>query len=167
MQKNSVPVRPLFYRFDLKPQAQERMRTRTFDSGKVVRYMPSSKYQLEINRLAQEQNALFEPFTGDLACIMSFRLPHRRHGDLDNLVKAVLDGMAPKYKDGRIELMGVFRSDKVIKKLHTEIFYEENCKPAIEVIIYKHNSRAWLARLCVSSVLAWERIYSWIISSNA
>ncbi len=166
---NLAPPIPLLFVFHVRGQAKERQRTRRFKSGAIGHYTPQSTVDFEnlINAQAMAQHNITEPFTADLAITIYFRVKHRRHGDIDNMVKSVLDGMQPVYKDGIMKRPGIFRNDKCIKKLSTEMFYELEAEPCIEVILHRHTSQPWIARLARNVILLAEKVSRWLGQSDS
>lgn len=81
-------------------------------------------YEQQISEYTAEQHQRFEPFEADLTMFVAFYFENRVHGDLDNCVKAIWDGM-----------QGVaFTNDKQIKEFHVSTTYGAR-KPRTEVII--------------------------------
>lgn len=124
--------RPLNFIFRLSPVPKGRNRMGHTKSGGVFMTRPTRtrNYEALIAEATALQYPLQSPLTCELIVFINFYMENRRHGDIDNLAKSVLDGM-----------QGVaFANDKQIKGLHMEIFFcnEEPCGvPRTEVILSK------------------------------
>lgn len=158
--KDIGPVFPLLYRFDLRPKAQERARTNKY--GYNYTPQPTRDYESEINAQAMAQHPLPEPFTADLAVVINLRFRDGRNGDIDNIAKSLLDGMSPRYQNAEMIRPGVWRTDKIIKKMHVEIFYDREAVPCSEVIVYRHHARPWANRLRSQVIWLWIKIADWL-----
>lgn len=124
------PAEPAYYTFNLRPRPKERPRFVPGKNGRVFTYTPARTRYYE-DRI-QEQTALQhpgeEPWTADLTAYVNLFLANRNHGDIDNLAKAILDGM-----------QGVaFKNDKSVKGLHVETYYitDKNAERS-EIILMK------------------------------
>lgn len=147
-QKDLGPDVPLVFCFALKPEPAKRLRSRITKQLKIQTWTPRETvdYENEINKLALQQHLIPEPFTARLELILNFRFQSERHGDIDNVVKAVLDGMQPKYRQDCVR-PGVFRNDFCIKRISAEIFYDRERLPELQVILQRYKSRPWSGRL--------------------
>lgn len=73
----------------------------------------SREYELLIEQMTDIQHPLDRPLEGDLIATVSFYIKNRVHGDLDNLLKSILDGM-----------QGVaFKNDKQIRGFNVHVYY--------------------------------------------
>ena len=61
---------------------------------------------------------------GDLAASINFFFDDNRHGDIDNLIKSVVDGL---------QYANAFDNDKQVKKVSAEIFYDEEERAEVEI----------------------------------
>lgn len=135
-------AQPAYYVFKLRPHPKERPRASTTKGkdgkikGKVWTPEETRAYELMIQSLCHEQHQWADPFEGRLTVFMNFFFADDNHGDIDNLAKAVLDGM-----------QGVaFKNDKQVRSLHLEIFdvredAEEDKAPRTEVVIMRYREK--------------------------
>ena len=147
--KDLGPDVPLVFYFAFKPEPAKRLRSRITKQLKIQTWTPRETvdYENEINKLALQQHLILEPFTARLELILNFRFQGERHGDIDNVEKAILDGFQPKYRDDKCTRPGVFRNDACVKKVHKEFFYDKQIESCVEVILRRHKSRPWSERL--------------------
>jgi len=130
--KNEGLDRPLNFIFRLNPVAKGRARAGITKAGGIFTTTPTRtrNYEALIKEATALQYPNSAPLTCELIAYINFFMENRRHGDIDNLAKAILDGM-----------QGVaFVNDKQIKGLHMELFFcnEEPCgSPRTEVILSK------------------------------
>lgn len=134
-----------FYRFLLKPEPKKRERTFIVRSKKTGRAAtvntkdPQTRwYEHQISLATEAQHPIDKPFESDLTLWISFFMADRTHGDLDNLCKALMDGM---------QAGSCFLNDKQVKSLHAELIFlnssDEICKtPRTEVIVLPHINRS-------------------------
>lgn len=126
---------PLNFIFRLAPVPKGRARAAITNRGGVYTTTPTRTRQYEalIAEATAEQYPYDAPITSELIAYVNFYLPSRKHGDIDNLAKAILDGM-----------QGVaFKNDKQIKGLHLELYFcnEESCgNPRTEVILMRRKA---------------------------
>jgi crossover junction endodeoxyribonuclease RusA len=120
------PIGPVYYNFPLRPRPKER--PRFVVQGKRRFAMTSRntrEYEGQIRQCAAVSHPLSEPFQGDLSVFINFQMPSRIHGDLDNMAKAILDGMEGV----------VFKNDRQIKSLHLGIAYVKDQEGKAEAIV--------------------------------
>lgn len=79
------------------------------------------------------QHSFPMPLEGALAMRLNIRFAQNRHGDFDNLEKALCDGMQKI----------AFKNDKQIKECHTTLFFDKNLPPTIEVMLAPWRRRTW------------------------
>lgn len=105
---------PCHYRFDMRPRPKERPRSvRVGNRIVVMKSKTSREYELLIEQMTDIQHPLDRPLEGDLIATVSFYIKNRVHGDLDNLLKSILDGM-----------QGVaFKNDKQIRGFNVHVYY--------------------------------------------
>lgn len=127
--------KPLNFIFRLPPVPKGRNRMGHTKTGGVFMTRPTRtrQYEARIAEATAEQYPLSEPITCELIVYINFYLATRKHGDIDNLAKAILDGM-----------QGVaFKNDKQIKGLHMELYFcneENNGSPRTEVILMRRRA---------------------------
>lgn len=127
--------KPLNFIFRLAPVPKGRNRMGHTKSGGVFMTRPTRtrQYEARISEATAEQYPHGFPLSCELIVYINFYLQGRKHGDIDNLAKAILDGM-----------QGVaFKNDKQIKGLHMELFFcnEEDCgSPRTEVILMRRKT---------------------------
>jgi Holliday junction resolvase RusA-like endonuclease len=155
-----LPAVSLYYLFDAKPMAWQRAVQMETAQGKEYHFNPSDGYERKLNRFANEQIPLAEPFTGPLAVVVNLRFQHGKHGDIDNTIKSIFDGLSPKTDKttGQWTRPGIWRSDKIIKKVTVEIFYEPDLEPCSEIIVYAHKPRRWTERVRIAALHWWTKI---------
>ena len=68
-----------------------------------------------------------EPVTRDVSLTIRVRVPDRRHGDLDNYIKAVNDS---------IEGI-VFENDKQIRRIDAEMVIDKD-RPGVDVVVHTY-----------------------------
>ncbi len=158
--KDIGPVYPLLYCFGLRPKAQERSRTNKY--GYNYTPQPTRDYESDINAQAMAQHPLPEPFTADIALVINLRFRDGRNGDIDNIIKSLLDGMSPKYQDAEMIRPGVWRTDKIVKRVTVEIFYDRDAAPCSEVIVYRHTPRTWANRLRIQIIGLYVKVCDWL-----
>lgn len=73
--------------------------------------------------------ARVQDLKGDLSISIDFYFADKRHGDIDNHIKAILDGL---------QYGGAFKNDRQVKRVEAEIFYEdeERAEIRLEEILY-------------------------------
>lgn len=113
----------LEYVFKIKPIPKGRPRAQVTKtkSGKtkIFAYTPerTKQYEYLIEEATDLQHTLDGALECDIDVTMAFFLSDRRHGDIDNLAKAILDGM-----------QGVaFKDDRQVKGLYLDIFFKSEC----------------------------------------
>ena len=122
---------PVSYLFPCHPMPKKRHRH--FSRGKRIistKDPVGRDYEDKIRSATALQHPEDFPFEGDLVGFMNFFFESRVHGDIDNLAKAVLDGMQDV----------AFVNDRQFKALHLEIFFFDELPPdehqeRIEVIL--------------------------------
>lgn len=122
---------PIYYRFDMRPLPKERARAFK-QRGRMRTFTPqrTKEYELLIEQATSLQHPFEQPLEGDLIANVNFYFENRIHGDLDNCLKAILDGM-----------QGVaFKNDKQIRGFNVHAFYfdeldEDERRERTEVII--------------------------------
>lgn len=130
-----------FYRFPIRPMPKERPRAKIIKvKGKIraVIYTPSTTehYEKQIGLATEFQHPIDQPYQGDLTAFICFFLSTRVHGDVDNLTKAILDGMNKV----------AFKDDKQIKSLHVDLIFtrdsdERDKQERTEVILMPHRNK--------------------------
>lgn len=132
VQSGQAIDKPITFVFRLAPVPKGRNRMGFTKKGGVFMTRPTRtrNYESLICEATAMQYPYQEPLTCELVAYVNFYLKNRAHGDIDNLAKAILDGM-----------QGVaFKNDKQIKGLHMELFFcnEETCgEPRTEVILMR------------------------------
>lgn len=108
-----------YFEFKLKPQVKERARAgvRKSESGKLSTFVhtpeKTRRYEERIGIMAKIQHGNV-PLLGPLIANINFYFEKDPDGDLDNYVKAILDGM----QQGK-----VFKNDKQIRGINAHVFY--------------------------------------------
>ncbi|MBX9665978.1 MAG: RusA family crossover junction endodeoxyribonuclease [Candidatus Obscuribacterales bacterium] len=134
------PLRvPLYFVFNLRPVPWERnVPIKTKGRVLMLKAQRTRDYEARIAEATALQYEYDAPLEGDLIAHLTYYLANKIHGDLDNLTKAVLDGM-----------QGVaFRNDKQIRGLNIHVVYFEELEdgePRIErteVILVHRKGRA-------------------------
>lgn len=137
------PTQPVYLEFRYKPtpKGRPRMMPIKTKSGKLITVAHTDAktrhYEDQIKLDAEFQFCPRAPFEADLTVWMTFFLPNRVHGDVDNLVKAILDPLQGT----------VFKNDKQVKSMHVDLVFladsdEPDKTPRTEVIIHTHANRA-------------------------
>lgn len=117
---------PAYYVYPMRPRPKQRPEFIVQGNKRfAMTRRPTRDYERQIRELTAVKHPLSEPFVGDLRVHINFFFPNRTHGDIDNLAKAILDGM-----------QGVaFGNDRQIKALHLEFIYTRQRVGKTEVII--------------------------------
>jgi Holliday junction resolvase RusA-like endonuclease len=111
--------REYYFEFKLKPQVKERARAgvRKSSEGKISSFMhtpeKTRRYEERIGIMAKIQHNGI-PILGPLIANINFYFEKDPDGDLDNYVKAILDGM----QQGK-----VFKNDKQIRGINAHVIY--------------------------------------------
>lgn len=123
-----APDTVLRYVFNVKPMPKVRPRT-SLRNGKLVVMTDKNyaAYEAGIKSSTAIQHAQYSglPYTGDLTVALAHYLPNRVHGDIDNLAKAIIDGMQDV----------AFVNDKQVKRLIVELRFDDPENTRTEVLI--------------------------------
>lgn len=123
-----APDTVLRYVFNVKPLPKVRPKA-SMRNGKLVMMTDRNyaDYEAGIKSSTAIQHAQYSgmPYTGDLTVACTHYLPNRVHGDIDNLAKAILDGMQDV----------AFVNDKQVKRLLIELRFDDPEHPRTEVLI--------------------------------
>lgn len=115
--KVGAPQQKEFYFvFKLKPEVKERGRAMKKNDGTLFIRTPDKtrRYEERIGQLTRLQYPLSKPLTGPLIASLMFTFKSDPDGDLDNYVKAILDGM----QQGK-----AFGNDKQIRGINAHVIY--------------------------------------------
>ena len=145
---------PASYRFNIPPVAKER--ARTGNGGAHYTPKKTEQYETAIAQHTKIQHPQPGPFTGRLSLEIHFFTDNFRC-DVDNLVKAILDGMQERRdrKKGITLFLGAFKNDSQIDAIFTRRWYEPNeALQRTEVIIrqakdkqrYTEDYQIWISQ---------------------
>lgn len=123
-----APDTVLRYVFNVQPKPKVRPKA-SLRNGKLVMHTDREyqQYEAGIKASTAIQHAQYSgmPYTGDLTVACTHYLPNRVHGDIDNLAKAILDGMQDV----------AFVNDKQVKRLLIELRFDDPENTRTEVLI--------------------------------
>lgn len=129
-------AKPKFFVFRMEPIPKGRPRAGITKTGKAFLFTPEQtrQYEEQIRKATRFQFPNSRPLTGDLTCFMHFYCTDKRAGDIDNLAKAILDGMQTV----------AFGNDSQIKTLFLEmhIVGQDSGEARTEVTVCRRKSDA-------------------------
>lgn len=127
---------PQSYIFKMRPMPKDRGRAESNASGKTwVRNSDRTRDYEDLIRKATRLQHKGPSLKGDLVANVLFVFRSRRHGDLDNCLKSILDGMQPV----------AYPNDKQIRSFTVHSLYfdelpEEEQIERTEVVLEQHKS---------------------------
>lgn len=123
-------VAPAFYLFGFRPIPKERPMVHMRNGRAIAMTKPRTRaYEAEIREASALQHPATVPWERSLTIFINFYFLTKVHGDLDNLAKAILDGVQGV----------VFKNDKQIKALHLQINYIDEGMERSEMIVQAFN----------------------------
>lgn len=130
-------AKPKHFVFRIKPIPKGRPRAGVTKTGKVYVTTPeeTKQYEEQIRKATRFQYPNSQPLRSELACFINLFCANRRCGDIDNLAKAILDGMQTV----------AFGNDSQIRSLYVELYYcgeDDQGEPRSEVTITRRKSAA-------------------------
>lgn len=129
--------KPRHFIFPIQPIPKGRPRAGITKTGRVFLTTPERTRQYEdwIRKATRAQFPLRQPLNNDIAVFINLYCADRKAGDIDNLAKAILDGMQTV----------AFGDDGQVLSLYIEMHFcnEEPCgEPRSEVIVAKRKKNA-------------------------
>lgn len=137
------PLQPTRYVFPIKPLALDRPRY----GGNMHDTAKNRAYKDALAEYAALVHPFGEPFVGDLRVMINFYVSSRVHGDIDNLIKGILDGVQSRRKQVKgkwVRSPGVvMNDDKQVKALSASFVYipkGEGERERTEMIVDRYNA---------------------------